>query len=181
MPLLHIHGFRFRQSAFHVVATRLVALSIMAMAHSQAAAEYSWMVGCEGAIAYVFIPDSQVLEAKGEKGPVLRLNAETFPLDTSNRLLTRSGLPLVNEVVTLNIVAYLLSHEQIAQKEVMTEAKKNSYTLNVADHSATLYAYNFASFGMVMRRGARLRVLGYTGDLMFGPSSLFALVRVESD
>jgi hypothetical protein len=181
MPLARISGLRLRKSAFYLMATRLFGLAIMAMAHSQAAAEYCWMVGCEGAIAYVFIPQSQLLEEGGEKGPVLRLNAATFPLDTSNRLLTRSGLPSVDEVVTLNIIAYLLSHEQLAQRDVINETKRNWYTLNVAEHSATLYAYNFASFGMVMRRGARVRILGYTGDAMFGPSNLFALVRVESD
>ena len=139
------------------------------------------MVGCQGTVAYVFMPWSQVASNLTDRDGAFKINARPYHLDASKRLLTRQGLPAVGETVTLNISSVLLSHDQLSQEVVRTEIRKDWLQFDKQTREASLYAYDFSTLGSLMRAGAQIKILSYEGDAAFGNSSLFALVQVEAD
>ncbi|WP_144157472.1 hypothetical protein [Paraburkholderia sp. BCC1885] len=159
---------------------RLVLSLVILLAPFSAFAQKCWMVGCAGNIGYLYIPDSQI--AVLPETHAVTVNAVSYKLDTSGKLLHEYGLPAVGSVITLNSAAVLLKYKGIEDPSVLKETAKWAYDYDAQGHTASLYQYKIdEALGDAMRGGATLQVLGYVGDRAWGYSHLFALVMVKSD
>lgn len=160
---------------------RYIFIVLLTLVSISVKAEYCWMVGCRGAVAYVYMPWSQVDNALTESYSTFNVDVKHNRFDLSKRLLARPGLPDVGETVTLNITSYLLFQTQLSEEAVRNEIRKNWFQLDKQKKEVSLYTYDFSSLGAVMRQGAQFKIIGYIGDANPGVSSLFALVQVQSD
>lgn len=159
----------------------LLLLTATLLSSTYVSAEHCWMIGCKGSIGYIYVPHSQIEITQEMK--TIKVDNDSYTLDTSDRLFKEYGLPNVNALVTLNIYASLLKDDSaIRNPEILKKISQWSFIYDKKALKATIRDYAIDG-GNSMKAGTRLRILGYTNidSSSGGHSSLFALVLYESD
>ncbi len=162
---------------------------------SNAKAEYCWMIGCEGRVGYVFIPDTQLWDK--DKEYITLEDGKEYKIDTitDRPVFKTNGLPKVGEIVELSITTALYSKEEIKKninilkkyEKGIAEFSKGYFNqtykhLVIYYESLSLYSDNYP-----MDKDTKLKILGYKtfkhgGFLgLFADKYLFAEVEVIED
>ena len=159
-------------------AVIVVVLYVLMLSRAPVAnAESCAFIGCVGDIGYVFIPWTQ----QRPSDQIIQ-NGVSFPND--HRVFEELGIPLVNEVVTLFQDNRLFWQSQVEGFVKLDEFSDARLLFDSNRRPKELFAGKVPEGGILMDKGAKVRILGYK---VFSSRAgtygqlLFALIRVESD
>lgn len=159
-------------------AVMLVVLYVLMLSRAHVAnAEDCAFIGCVGDIGYVFIPWTQ-------QRPSDQITQDGVSFPNDHRVFEELGIPLVNEIVALFQDTRLFWQSQVEGFVTLEEFSDARILFDSNRRPKQLFPGKVPEGGIVMDKGAKVRILGYrvfssrTG--IYG-QLLFALIRVESD
>jgi len=162
---------------------------------SNAKAEYCWMIGCEGRVGYVFIPDVQLWEKNKEY--VTLEDGKEYKINNiiPRAIFKTNGLPKIGDIVELSTTTPLYDDDEIKDKINIFKKYKSGIEDVSKGYFNSMYNHLLISYNSVdtdyayypMDADTKLKILGYKtfkhgGFLgLFADKYLFAEVEVIED
>jgi len=169
-----------------IIATLAVMIPLTVQPKS-ASAEPCWMIGCEGLVGYIYIPETQLwLKRVGtlkQTGSGFYDTREDYKLVNKDWLFNKPGLPLINTTEQLMIRAVLLSSDKMLVN-LKNVSSSSVSSLDFDDLTQTVKPHYYDLEGSFpMAPGTKLRILGYhvIGGSDLIKDSIFAIVLVIRD
>ncbi|MGD9637821.1 MAG: hypothetical protein AB7U85_02025 [Alphaproteobacteria bacterium] len=162
----------------------LIVLSFCLFTGSIARAEYCWMIGCEGAVGYVFLTEPQQWS---EPKTSVVFNGKEYkifnPEDTF--LFTKPGLPKIGEEVELNVGTPIYEEDEIIERSDMFKKFKSGLNENPEEYGPSDdICFDWPSDydgEYPMAGGTILKILGYKTFSFDNEDFLFAKVKIIKD
>ncbi|MGD9637822.1 MAG: hypothetical protein AB7U85_02030 [Alphaproteobacteria bacterium] len=162
----------------------LIVLSFCLFTGSSVRAEYCWMIGCEGAVGYVFLTEPQQWS---EPKTSVVFNGKEYKISSPDDvfLFTKPGLPKIDEEVELNIGTPIYEEDEIIERSDMFKKFKSGLKepyIGVEDVWKISLTWPSDYDGdYPMAGGTILKILGYKTFSFDNEDFLFAKVKIIKD